>query len=179
MIRCVVRAAVDLARRRQRLRLTPSDDVDALLERSRPADESAAEGALMLLDRAMVADAVGELPPGPRQLLALRYEAGLSVAHIAVALGRPPGTVRRQCVEARHLAGQRFLARHLRPAIGVCARMSNVICQEPYRLPSLRARRQAVEHLRRCRPCRDRKAEVAALLRELGYDRRFETAGGS
>lgn len=172
MIRCVVRSAVDLTRKRQRLRLAPSEDADALLEQARPAQESADVGAMAVLDRATMALAVGELPTGLRQLLSLRYEAGLSVADVALALGRPAGTVRRQCVEARRAAGQQFLARHLRPAVGACAEMTDVLCQEPYRLPSLRARRKAVEHLRRCRACRDRKAEVAAILDELGYEKR-------
>jgi hypothetical protein len=79
--------------------------------------------------------------------------------------------VRRQCVEARRAAAERFLRRHLRPATGTCARVSDVLCQAPYRLPSIRARRLAREHLPGCPGCRDRRAEVIALLAEVGYRR--------
>jgi RNA polymerase sigma factor (sigma-70 family) len=167
MVRCVVRAAVDMSRQRQRQR--PSGDLAALTERALPASESAADGALAIAERAMMAAAVAELQPRLRLLLHLRYEAGLSVAEVAVALGRPAGTVRRQCVEARRVAGQRFLSRHLRPAQGLCAHVSALLCQEPYRPLSIRTRRQTVDHLRRCEACRARKAEVATVLSELGY----------
>jgi RNA polymerase sigma factor (sigma-70 family) len=167
MVRCVVRAAVDISRQRQRQR--PSGDVTLLTERALPAGESAADRALASVDRAAMAAAVADLQPGLRLLLHLRYEAGLTVAEVAVVLGRPEGTVRRQCVEARRVAGQRFLSRHLRPAQGLCAHVSALLCQEPYRPLSTRSRRQAFDHLRRCGACRARKAEVESVLSELGY----------
>jgi hypothetical protein len=78
------------------------------------------------------------------------------------------GTVSRKCVEARRLAGQRFLGRHLRPAGGDCAPVAEVLCRQPYRRPSARVRRRTHEHLGRCRACRERQAELAAVLREVG-----------
>ena len=169
MVRCVVRAAVDLSRRRRRLWL--GGDVEALVERALPAGPSAADLVMASADEAAMAAAVGEVPAEQRRLLDLRYRQDLPVAAVAAALGRPPGSVRRQCVAARHAAGQRFLRRHLRPAAGACARVSDVLCQEPYRRPSARARRLAREHLGACRACRDRQAEVQAVLSEVGYRR--------
>ena len=128
MVRCVVRAAIDLSRTRSRQ--WASADVEAMCERATPAGPSAAEAALSSLDRATMAAAMAQLAPGPRQLLSLRYEAGLSVADIASALGRPAGTVRRQCVEARRVAGQRFLRCQLGPASGDCSRVSEWLCQQ-------------------------------------------------
>jgi RNA polymerase sigma-70 factor, ECF subfamily len=163
MVRCVVRAAIDLSRRRRRL--LASGEVVRLFE----ATESAAETAMSRLECDAMARAVGELAPGPRLLLHLRYEAGLSVQHIASTLGRPAGTVRRQCVEARRIAGQRFLRDHVRPAVGECAHVTEHLCREPYRPSSIRVRRRTGEHLRRCPACRDRQQELAAVLTELGW----------
>jgi RNA polymerase sigma-70 factor (ECF subfamily) len=169
MIRCVVRAAVDLSRTRRRLWL--GGDLEALVERTLPAGPSAAEVVMAGADQAAMAVALRDMPLDQRRLLDLRYRQGLPVAAVAAALGRPPGSVRRQCVAARHAAGQRFLRRHLRPAAGACARVSDVLCQEPYRRPSARARRRVREHLGACRACRDRQAEVRAVLCEVGYRR--------
>jgi RNA polymerase sigma-70 factor (ECF subfamily) len=167
MLRCVVRAAVDLAR--LRYRQTPTDAVERLTESAMPAGESAAETAIGMLERDAIAAAVDELRPDLRLLLYLRYEAHLSVQHIASALGRPVGTVRRQCVEARRMAGKQFLCRHLRPGMGDCARVTDVLCQQHYRRPGTRVRRRTTEHLRWCRACRDRQSEVSAVLTELGF----------
>jgi RNA polymerase sigma-70 factor (ECF subfamily) len=171
MLRCVVRAAVDLSRQRQRQ--PPTDAVDRLVEaQSRlRSGESAAEAALSALDRDSMGQAVRGLRPDLVLLLCLRYQAGLSVQHIASALGRPAGTVRRQCVEARQLVGQRFLGRHLRPAIGDCAEFTRVLCQRPYRRPAVRVQQRTAEHLRRCRSCQDRATELDAVLTELGCRR--------
>lgn len=167
MLRCVVRCALDWSRKE--VRLQPSAEIEVLTGRSLPPAESAAEAAISVLERRSMALAWRQLPPEPRLLLYLRYDAGMSVSHIASALGRPAGTIRRQCVEARRAAGQRFLGQHLWPAEGMCAQVSEVLCQEAYRLPSYRAQREVAMHLRNCQRCRDRRAEVAAILSELGY----------
>jgi RNA polymerase sigma-70 factor (ECF subfamily) len=171
MIRCVVRSALDMSR--QRPRLWATSEVDRLRERAEPPTESAAERVMSSFDRATMAAALREVPLPARQLLALRYQAGLSVADIARVLGRPEGTVRRQCVEARRVAGQRFLRHHLQPAAGVCAQVSEALCREvmgpqPDRRLA-RARRLTRDHLRRCRACRDRRVELTSILAELGY----------
>jgi len=174
MVRCVVRAAIDLSRQRQRWVAVDVLSIDARGEFVAPSYlsvESAAEGALLTFEQAAMAHAVEEVEPGLQLLLRLRYESGLSVEGIAEALGRPAGTVRRQCVEARRRAGQRFLYHHLRPASGACVPATRYLCQEPYRRPAHRARRQATEHLSRCRACRERQAELAAVLSELGFRR--------
>ncbi len=171
MLRCVVRCAIDLAR--QRRRQAPTEGVAALQDAG-PwiSGPSAAETAMLALERHSMAEVVQEIPPHLRFLLYLRYEAGLSVQHIASAFGKPPGTVRRQCVEARRSAGQRFLCRHLRPAAGQCAVVTAHLCAEPYRRLGARTRRQTTEHLRVCRACRERQAELTTVLTELGFRRR-------
>jgi RNA polymerase sigma factor (sigma-70 family) len=169
MIRCVVRSAIDLSRQRQRQ--PPVDGVESLVGGSLATGESAAERAMAVLERDQMAEVVRGMHPGLRLLLYLRYEAGLSVQHIALALGRPAGTIRRQCTEARRIAGQRFLSHQLRPAIGACAEVTAFLCQEPYRRPAASARRRTGDHLRRCSDCRDRQTELASVLTELGYRR--------
>lgn len=166
MVRCVVRSAVDLSRQRQRLQ--PTEAIARLVDDAARSGESAAEAALSALDRDSMAAVLHDLRPDLRLLLYLRYDAGLSVQHIAIALGRPPGTVRRQCVEARQMAGRRFLGRHLRPAVGPCAQISDDLCRRPYRRPAPRVRNRTRDHLGRCPSCRERQAELDAVLRELG-----------
>jgi RNA polymerase sigma-70 factor (ECF subfamily) len=167
LVRCVIRAAVDLSR--QRHRQPPTDAVESLTENAVRAGESAAEGAMAVLEGDAIAQAVRELRPDLRVLLYLRYEAHLSVQHIATALGKPAGTIRRQCVEARRMAGKHFLCHQLRPGVGECARVTDVLCQQHYRRPGTRVGRRTTEHLRRCRACRDRQSEVAAVLTEMGF----------
>jgi RNA polymerase sigma-70 factor, ECF subfamily len=174
MVRCVVRAAIDVSR--QGNRLLPSDAVYDLVDRSARPWDGAAEAALCRFEHESMAAVVDQLQPRLRQLLYLRYDAGLTVEHIATTLGRPAGTVRRQCVQARRVAGQRFLYCHLRPAVGECGVVTEMLCAEPYRPPSLRGRRRTTEHLRGCRACRERKVELAAVITELGY-RRHPTPG--
>ena len=170
LIRCVIRAAIDLSRQYRRQR--PTGDLGALQERAVPAAESAADRALTLIDERSLATVVSQLEPGTRQLLLLRYHAGMSVRRIAAALGRPDGTVRRQFVEAHRMAGEQFLGRQLRPAGGECSTAVHQLCRSPYRTPSVLARRRLDEHLRGCRACRDRQAELWARLAELGLRRR-------
>ncbi len=166
LIRCVVRAAIDLSRQYQRQR--PAGDLGARHERVLPVVESAADQALSVIEERALAAVVSQLEPGPRQLLRLRYHEGLSVRHIAGALGRPPGTVRRQFVEARRLAGERFLGRQLLPAAGECSAAIGLLCRSASRGPSALAGRRLDEHLRGCGACRDRQAELRARLAELG-----------
>ena len=53
-----------------------------------------------------VLDAIGRLPRRHREVVLLHYYADLPVPEVALAVGRPPGTVKRQLSEARaHLAG--------------------------------------------------------------------------
>jgi RNA polymerase sigma factor (sigma-70 family) len=169
MIRCVVRSAIDLARKHQRQ--PPVEAVESLIGGVVAAGESAAERAMSILEGDQLAEVVRGLHPRLRLLLYLRYEAGLSVQHIALALGTPPGSVRRQCAEARRVAGQRFLVHQLRPATGMCAVVTAALCQEPYRPSGARVQRRTGEHLRRCPDCRERQAELATVLTEFGYRR--------
>lgn len=174
MIRCAVRAAIDLSRKRQRQPAIAT--INALAERSGPPAESAADQALSAMEQGALASVLRQLQPGPRLLLQLRYEKGLSVEHIAVALGRPAGTIRRQCVEARRLVGQRFLGQQLRPASGDCSRVTELLCQAPYRRLSGLARRRLDEHLGQCPGCRDREQELDDRLTELGFRSRHRAA---
>lgn len=167
MVRCVVRCAIDISRRRQRRPST--DPLEAIGECRLPTDASAADVALLAIERDSMAAVVRALHPRARLLLYLRYDAGLSIQHIAAALGKPQGTIRRQCLEARRLAAARFLSGHLRPTVGTCAGVTAQLCREPYRRPGARVRRRTTEHLRRCRACRDRAAELGSVLAELGH----------
>lgn len=47
-------------------------------------------------------EAIAELPPGQRAVLALFYLEGLSVAEVATALMIPPGTVKTRLMHARN-----------------------------------------------------------------------------
>jgi len=165
MIRCAVRAAVDLSRHRQRQ--SPTGSVEALRQCVLPSVESAADTALTVLDRGAVAMVLRDLPPDDRLLLQLRYHAGFSVRQIAETLGRPDGTVRRQCAEARSMIGQRYLGHQLRPSAGPCAPIADLMCRAAYRRLSDHSRRRIDQHLRRCRACRDRRRELAELLSEM------------
>ena len=167
MVRCVVRCAIDLSRRRRRRPST--DSFEGIGECRLPTAASAADAALLAIERESMAAVVRTLQPSVRLLLYLRYDAGLSIQHIAAALGKPPGTIRRQCVEARRLAAARFLSGHLRPTVGACAGITTQLCRQPYRRPGARVRRRTAEHLRRCRACRDRQAELGTVLVELGH----------
>jgi RNA polymerase sigma-70 factor (ECF subfamily) len=167
MVRCVVRCAIDLSRRRQRRPC--SDPLDGIGECRVPTVVSAADAALLARERESMAAVVRTLQPSARLLLYLRYDAGLSIQHIAAALGKPPGTIRRQCLEARRLAATRFLSGHLRPPVGACAGITAQLCRQPYRRPGARVRRRTAEHLRRCRACRDRQTELGTVLVELGH----------
>lgn len=64
-----------------------------------PGEIASPDGAVVL--RA----AVDAMPPKLRDVLLLHYYADLSVADVAVAVGRPTGTVKRQLSEARALLG--------------------------------------------------------------------------
>jgi RNA polymerase sigma factor (sigma-70 family) len=166
MIRCAVRAAVDLSR--QRRRQSPTGSIDALRQRVLPPVESAADAALTVLDQRVVALVLRDLPPDDRLLLQLRYHAGFSVRRIAETLGRPGGTVRRQCVEARTMVGQRYLGQQLQPPAGPCVGITDLMCRAVYRRLSDHSRGRIEQHLHRCRACRDRRRELADLLAEMG-----------
>lgn len=174
LVRCVVRAAADLARHRRR-----QQDAEASLFAVAGPEatvESVAERVMASFERQSMGDAIVGLPPGQRRLLLLRYAADLSVDEIARCLGRPPGTVRRQCVQARRAAGQRFLYLQLRPAsAAVCRRVTDNLCRLPYRMPAPRLRRKVSEHLRSCSACRQRQQELQRLITELGYRPRTDS----
>jgi RNA polymerase sigma factor (sigma-70 family) len=175
LVRCAVRAAADLARQRRRQQMVE----EALIAAASPETtvESVAERVMASFERHAMGEAVAGLPPALRRLLFLRYAAGLSVDDIALRLGRPAGTVRRQCVEARRAAGQRFLYRQLCPASAVtCRRVTENLCRIPYRVPGPRLRRKTSEHLRSCHACCERMQELARLLGELGYRPRTDVS---
>ena len=161
IVRCVARAAIDLARRQRRQQ--PNSTAVERLGASGPQSESAAERALSELERDLLAEVISQLPDPARLLLRLRYHAGWSVAQISGLLDIPPGTVRRQCVEACQLAGQRFLLGQLQPARGDCTPSTDQLCRAAWRQMSALARRRVAEHLRRCPACRSRARELAEL----------------
>lgn len=168
LLQCVVRAAVDQSRQRQRHRALGV--MASIAGQPAATVESADEAAMGMLERGTMAAAIADLPPAGRRLLLLRYATSTPLRTLASAWQVPEGTLRRQCVEARRHAGQRYLYRQLRPVTDqACARVTNLLCREPYHRPGPRLRRQAVEHLRRCSGCRDRQRELASLLRELGH----------
>ncbi len=107
VIRCVVRAAIDLSRKHRRQ--YPNPAISELADRSCPPSESAADWVLRAIEHEEVATTLDALPPRTRTLLRLRYEATLSVREIAALLDEPEGTVRRRCFEARRMARHRFL----------------------------------------------------------------------
>ncbi|MGH9126757.1 MAG: RNA polymerase sigma factor [Acidimicrobiales bacterium] len=168
LLRCVVRAAIDQSRQLQRHQTLRARAVAVGLASA--TVEAADEAAMETLDRATMAAAIDDLPPPARRLLLERYGSAIPLRTLASAWQVPEGTIRRQCVDARRHAGQRYLYRQLRPVTDqACARVTNLLCREPYHRPGPRLRRHTIEHLRRCSACRDRQRELACVLRELRY----------
>lgn len=166
MIRCAMRAAIDLARRRCRVQPwgAPAD-----LPAGRGFEagaESAAERALAGFDRAALARSLEQLPSDLARLIRLRYLAGLSVQEVAARMGRPEGTVRRQCFDAYQLLRQRFWQQHLRPGVGECATVTDQLCRAVSRPISARSRHRIDQHLGHCLGCRERQAELAEAIAE-------------
>jgi RNA polymerase sigma-70 factor, ECF subfamily len=91
----VYRVATNLVRRswreRDRSRLA-TEAVAASLVTEWPGPDTSAVG---------LRDAVSALPRRLREVVLLHYFADLSVTDVAAAVGRPPGTVKRQLSEAR------------------------------------------------------------------------------
>jgi RNA polymerase sigma-70 factor (ECF subfamily) len=166
IVRCAVRAAADLSRRHARQELGGSAvDLEA---RIRPAQPSAADGALLALDRVAVARALAGLADAHRQILWLRFHAGLSVQEAAQRLCLPEGTARRRCFEAAQHLAERYLSEQLRPAEGECARATALMCRSIRRtLGPIMAKRLDV-HLRRCPACRARRKALDELLGTSG-----------
>ena len=67
-----------------------------------PAPDAASteENALALLAPSSVLAALGTLPIRQRQVIVLRYDAGLSEAQIAATLGIAPGSVKAHAARA-------------------------------------------------------------------------------
>jgi RNA polymerase sigma-70 factor (ECF subfamily) len=170
MTRCALRASIDLARRRRRVE--PGEVVSDVVASRGPHAESAAEGVLALLDRAAMSASIQQLPRPLRQVIHLRYVAGLSVQETATRLSVPEGTVRRRCFEACRLLEQRFLRHHLRPAEGDCAVVADQLCRAAGRDLSPLARRRVALHLIGCPGCQARQAELAVTFGELARHRR-------
>jgi RNA polymerase sigma-70 factor, ECF subfamily len=172
MTRCALRASLDLARRRRRIELG-GGAAELPVTRGSHA-ESAAERALLLLDRAAIAISVRQLPDDLRRLIELRYGAGLSVQEIAGLLSVPEGTIRRRCFDGSRLLRQRYLRLHLQPAAGECAAVTDQLCRAACRALSASAKRRIEQHLRRCTGCRNRQTELTAAVTEV---RRGRSAG--
>jgi RNA polymerase sigma-70 factor (sigma-E family) len=68
--------------------------IDKYLERALPDMPSAEHGALVLLERSAVVDALGTLPSRQREAIVLRYYADLSEAEVAAAMGISRGAVK-------------------------------------------------------------------------------------
>jgi RNA polymerase sigma-70 factor (ECF subfamily) len=170
IIRCVVRAANDLSRRHTR-QLLGGSAADLETRQVREAHlmslhQSAADGALSAIDRLAVKRALARLPEGYRQLLWLRFHAGLSVKDIAEWLSLPEGTARRRCFEATRLLEERYLIDQLCPASGTCAQMTVIMCRSVRRPPGSTTGRRLDAHLLRCPECRARQAALDELRPE-------------
>ena len=172
-----VRSSLDLARRRRRAQ--PSGGAGELPKGRTPDGESAVERLLTQLDHAAVASSVKQLPGDLQHLVRLRYVDGLSIAEIAVVLGRPEGTVRRRCFDACRLIEQRFLRHQLGTAIGECAVVTEQLCRSLSRSVSPRTRHRIDQHLRACTRCRHRQAELTDTVAELDRRRRHLTSVGA
>ena len=68
--------------------------VDKNAPRHLPEEPSAEAGAITMLERSVVIDALRDLPARQREALVLRYYAGLSEAEIAEAMGISKGAVK-------------------------------------------------------------------------------------
>jgi RNA polymerase sigma-70 factor (ECF subfamily) len=167
IVRCVVRAATDLARRHSRQLLGGSaadlETRQAHDVRLRPLESSAADGALSAIDRLSVKRALARLPEGYRQLLWLRFHAGLSVKDIAQWLSLPEGTARRRCFEATRLLEEQYLIDQLCPASGDCVQMTALMCRSVRRPLGPTTSRRLDAHLLRCRECRARRKALDEL----------------
>jgi RNA polymerase sigma-70 factor (sigma-E family) len=95
--RCLMRAAVDESRRPWRREHT----VDDLPDTPAPTLDLAS----VVADRQLVRTALGEVPPGQRAMLVLRFFDGLDVAATAAALECSEGNVKSQT--ARGLAAMK------------------------------------------------------------------------
>jgi RNA polymerase sigma-70 factor, ECF subfamily len=94
---------------RRRVRATASlDDCPAACAAA--VDPSPGEAAAAAETAAMVAEAVGQLPPAQRAVVTMRVWNGLSYAEIAEAVGRSESTVR-----SHMFHGLAALRRHLEP----------------------------------------------------------------
>ena len=91
----------ELARRQNALRFSSPMPTDA------PPDAAPDEIA-QAETRAMVHALIGQLPPDHREVIMLRFADDLSVAEVAVRLGRSPDAVKQ--LQRRALAGLRSLA---------------------------------------------------------------------
>jgi RNA polymerase sigma factor (sigma-70 family) len=115
VLRCVARAAIDLSRRAARQR--PSGSAADFDSRFAPSP-SAADSALAASDRRALWRAFADIPEHHQRLLQLRFHHGLSIREIALQMGAPEGTLRRQCTDAIWLLEQGFLRHQLCPASG-------------------------------------------------------------
>jgi RNA polymerase sigma-70 factor (ECF subfamily) len=165
IMRCISRAAIDLSRRRARLRPYGAA-VDLALERTAPMP-SAADGALAAMDRLVLRRTVAELPERHRELLRLRFHDGLTIREIAARSGTPEGTLRRRGMEASRLLEQTFLRSLLTPASGPCAPITKLLCRGARRELSGPSTQKVAAHLRRCPGCRARRDELGELLAHL------------
>jgi RNA polymerase sigma-70 factor, ECF subfamily len=84
----VHRRAVDTVRREQRRR------ADTLERAPEPATGSAADDALLRLQRERVQNALRRLPDAQREALELAYYGGFSQSELAERLGQPLGTIK-------------------------------------------------------------------------------------
>jgi RNA polymerase sigma factor (sigma-70 family) len=175
IMRCIARAAIDLSRRSARLRpYGTAFDLDRARPAASAASPCAAEAALITFEWLAVRRAMAEIPDRHRELLCLRFQAGLSVREIAERLGAPEGTLRRRCMEASRTLEQTFLRAQLRPAFGACAPITQLLCRGARRELSPASTRKVAAHLRHCPGCRARHDELTALV--AGLRRRRTTA---
>jgi RNA polymerase sigma-70 factor (ECF subfamily) len=87
-------AAFDLFRKRRTV--TAASELDVLLTSNNAATEDAVAIGSRQQAIDVVAEAVDNLPERCREVMCLRYQAGLSYKEIAERLGISPGTVKRQ-----------------------------------------------------------------------------------
>ena len=104
LFRIARHVAIDADRRRR-----PTLDVAALPEGLHPADERGPEAIILRREALAHLDALlRRLDPEKRELLALRFGAGLSATEIAAVVGKRPEAVKKQLTRILHALKEQY-----------------------------------------------------------------------